>query len=66
MRNAITNFLIGTTKQVGLKTYKPKLNVMKISVKTHNPKRDALRAVDELPDLDSLICIPYNTAVLSM
>lgn len=36
---------------------KPKPNVMKISVKTHSPKRDALRAVDELPDLYRLICI---------
>lgn len=37
--------------------YKSKTKVMKISVKSHCPKRDALRPVDEFSDLDSIICI---------
>lgn len=43
--------------------HKPKTNVVKISVKTQSPKRDSLRSIDELPDLDSLICI--HTILLS-
>jgi len=57
MRNAITNSLIRTTKQTGLKIYKSKPNVVKISVKTHCLRTDAVRPVDEFPDLDSVISI---------